>query len=397
MFLASTSSSRLALWFVAESRRWIRVIATCSPPIRARGWVCVSGSTTGTGPTLPPLSYPPDGSAAAELRGLIVGLMLVGSTRRTASVVAELGTSVFEQRACLEWHGAGAFTTEIVTAKWLPVPVQARDVTGWHGMPVVSAPLAQWGWRKRPRTPIPESEWPQLAAQGLSTLTAAVATATVRASRLPLDAAPSLVQEQREADAVEMAGLASSLPDGGAHLPPLTVYAADSSGTVRGDAAVIDQVNALRCVPRGKPGPQPSEPSPAGCGVGDGAAEAMPEAGASSTNSCLLPSEAGDRRCRRRVVAELAQVYSTSTDSIAFVINCLCARGLFATLGDGRLVPGPALAGHVRDADPTFDYSFGVTSSFFVGTFGKSLLHRYYGARVGSWQPERRVSAWGRG
>ena len=96
-------------------------------------------------------------------------------------------------------------------------------------------------------------------------------------------------------------------------------------------------------------------------------------------------------------MAELAQVYSTSTDSIAFVINCLCARGLFATLGDGRLVPGPALAGHVRDADPTFDYSFGVTSSFFVGTFGKSLLHRYYGARVGSWQPERRVSAWGRG
>ena len=46
------------------------------------------------------------------------------------------------------------------------------------------------------------------------------------------------VHRQREADAVQMAVDTSMLPGSGASLPPLSVYANDSTGTQRGDEAL---------------------------------------------------------------------------------------------------------------------------------------------------------------
>ena len=60
----------------------------------------------------------------------------------------------------------------------------------------------------------------------------------------------TLVHRQRESDAVQMVVDASNLPDGGAGLPPLSVWAADSAGTARGDAAWIAQYDAERAIAR---------------------------------------------------------------------------------------------------------------------------------------------------
>jgi hypothetical protein len=66
----------------------------------------------------------------------------------------------------------------------------------------------------------------------------------------PLDAdasasaATAKVLEQRESDAKQMATDASRLPGDGTNLPPTSVHPDDSTGTVRGDAAVIAQLEA---------------------------------------------------------------------------------------------------------------------------------------------------------
>ena len=54
------------------------------------------------------------------------------------------------------------------------------------------------------------------------------------------------IHRQREADAVQMAMDTSMLPGSGASLPPLSVYANDSTGTQRGDEAWISQYDAER-------------------------------------------------------------------------------------------------------------------------------------------------------
>ena len=60
----------------------------------------------------------------------------------------------------------------------------------------------------------------------------------------------TLIHRQRESDAVQMAVDTSMLPGSGANLPPLSVYANDSTGTVRGDAAWIAQYDAERAIAR---------------------------------------------------------------------------------------------------------------------------------------------------
>jgi hypothetical protein len=72
------------------------------------------------------------------------------------------------------------------------------------------------------------------------------------------------VLEQRESDATQMATDTSRLPGGGAHLPPTSAHPNDSTGTVRGDAAVIAQLEAelaaakLKLLADGKQVIQPS-------------------------------------------------------------------------------------------------------------------------------------------